>query len=55
MKLHDVVRVKVTGALGTIVYIYNGKCAVELFLGNCVEDFSMGELEVCSKNAPEGA
>ena len=45
MKLHDVVRIKTTGAQGTIVYIYNGTYAVELTDGNSVEDFSKDELE----------
>jgi len=50
MKIHDVIKVKTTGALGTIVYIYNDRYAVELFLGNCIEDFSKGEIDLLEKD-----
>ena len=46
MKEHDVIKVKATGAIGTIVYIYNDMYAVELLLGNCLEDFCENELEI---------
>lgn len=45
IKEHDVIKVKATGAIGTVVYIYNGMYAVELSLGHGVEDFTEDELE----------
>jgi hypothetical protein len=45
MNLHDVVRIKITGVLGTIVDIHGDTCAVEIGISCEIEDYSMAELE----------